>query len=841
MGLNFNASLTLPASSIEHAVSPSRYDISYYQSTLEAVQNINDKVTDLRISLYDIPNHEYVNEAAVLSTLFDKIIDMWNTVAFIVTDTSIRTKYIVNDAITYAMDQNPARIAWTDNGGIKSNIITDKNNLTSYAGIDRGYYPSMPVSTVNSNLYKMEFPHFKVLLFDDRSTFKDSDGNCIPHNIFESLDKVFSSNIDRDELNKLVSQLNRLSYRYISPCTRWEGLDGEYYDSFETYQEFIKKYYGSPFYTERVLITPDVLNMVIHNFDKYATILNDLKELEVYTVHSTANRMIELAQHVRHSIVNSAQSLDSYDMEYLIIVSSTVLNMVKNRCQSYLMDISIRCDVLRDCLYTDASVLDTISHVVNRKESTSVSISATKESSLEDYNISMFEFNEAYNLFRFQVALDSLNEDGNNTSTNATPAQNAPANNNSSSGKDSTSVNVKSGPKLSGNGGIDTILNNIKQMVQKWLMNANELFGIDKKWFNANQGALEDLGTDKRPFPHPEGQLNDWYNYDKTHRDILIKSNDIVFDSASEDLMNALESNDSFTAYIFNKVFHMQPDQNMKSASFQEKCKQAYSGGKSDKVKIGDVAKDKDGMLNYCKNYLSGDSGSIFKSIKKDVADMDKNRVQALKDLEAKKARITSNNNQSQNTNNNQQNQNNNSNNNNNAQSNSSNQSNNNSGEQQGAEIVRLADHIAQKNATTPQNNSAFTFDITNTLLSEANVDPNSIQKDNNATNQQPAGNNANGSNNNNNNSGNKDFTQLQTKINRFFTMMGNLLGARLTCSMQCYNQYKFVLKWALKNSTLSGSNSNNKDQKNNEQNKQENKPEEQKAKTTTKSSKKKK
>ena len=772
MGLNFNASLTLPASSIEHAVSPSRYDISYYQSTLEAVQNINDKVTDLRISLYDIPNHEYVNEAVALSTLFDKIIDMWNTVAFIVTDTSIRTKYIVNDVITYAMDQNPARIAWTDNGGIKSNIITDKNNLTSYAGIDRGYYPSMPVCIVNSNLYKMEFPHFKVLLFDDRSTFKDSDGNCIPHNIFESLDKVFSSNIDRDELNKLVSQLNRLSYRYISPCTRWEGLDGEYYDSFETYQEFIKKYYGSPFYTERVLITPDVLNMVIHNFDKYATILNDLKELEVYTVHSTANRMIELAQHVRHSIVNSAQSLDSYDMEYLIIVSSTVLNMVKNRCQSYLMDISIRCDVLRDCLYTDASVLDTISHVVNRKESTSVSISATKESSLEDYNISMFEFNEAYNLFRFQVALDSLNEDDNAQTSKTTSVQIKNSVNNITN----NATNI-----------IEKVINNIKQMVQKWMMNANQLFGIDKQWFDSNKGALDALGGPKRPFPNMNDDFTDWYNYDSSHIERLKNAGIAPFtwDSNNVDLMNALESNDAFEAYVFEKAFGpgVHPDQNMKSASFQEKCKQTYSGGKVDKIKVSAVADMKNDMLVYCRDFLNGDNGGLFKGIKADLATLDKDKSKAMQEIKQKERQNATQNNQPKQQNAQQQTQ-------------SQTTETKTSGTAQQTQTSNPQQGSAN-NATQKQ--EAFTFNITNSLLNEVGAPPTDNKANNND-------NGAQGSNDK------KKDSPLQTKANRYFTMLGNLLGARLTCAMQCYNQYKFVLKWALKNSSIV--NTNNTEQK---------------------------
>lgn len=292
------------------------------------------------------------------------------------------------------------------------------------------------------------------------------------------------------------------------------------------------------------------------------------------------------------------------------------------------------------------------------------------------------------------------------------------------------------------NNGTNNMGSKIKERISKTIAAITEM--VNKFLANINQL----MGVDKKwladnkdrimknDFPNAEGDFDDWYDY---KIDELRNSTNIPkFDTNNQELMNALNSDKEFEEFIISKRIVPDIPNSANDKSFKEKCKAAYMGDLIDKKSIKQVESIKSDMLEYCIDYAEGKNGKVYQSIQNQIKNID----------DSKKVIDNAINNDTQ------------------TQASSTASSNDN--------------NTNQSNNSSSTNESLYP-NIPDILGMKSSViyelkTPKIDKED------KPSSSN------------------MQEKGNRYISMCGVILGAKMTVSLKAYNDYKRVLRWAYGN-----------------------------------------
>lgn len=331
---------------------------------------------------------------------------------------------------------------------------------------------------------------------------------------------------------------------------------------------------------------------------------------------------------------------------------------------------------------------------------------------------------------------------------------------------------------------LDKLIALIVNMFSKFAMSVNQFAKIDQTWFNNNSAKIKDPNF---KFPQQDGNIDDWIPY---NTDLISKKIEVdKFDIANADIMAKLESNDTFAAHILSKISggNTTPQNSNgdgENGSFAAKCKAIYEGGDKQSIKVSEVQKNKDTYLNYCIDYMQGEQGGLFKSIIEDTKTLDESKKTALRELKDKEkaAEQAKKEQEAQKQQDKQQN----------SQSGSTTTVGQSSTPSPNSDAPIASQGAVKNEASTEE----YGFNLARTLGINENSIIYELTMPKNPTSD------ASGNNSQAGESGNQDnneFKVLKEKCTRYFNMMGNAVGARMSASIQCYKQYRSIFKWAVK------------------------------------------
>lgn len=330
---------------------------------------------------------------------------------------------------------------------------------------------------------------------------------------------------------------------------------------------------------------------------------------------------------------------------------------------------------------------------------------------------------------------------------------------------------------------IDQLIQMVVQMFKRFVVSIQKLGIRDKKWFEENAKTI--LAADFK-FPNQDLEIGKWYSY---NIDLISKSSNVpVFDTTNTEIMNALADDDAFAKYIFTKLGTSETaikSDDAKNGNFAKKCEAVFAdGGEEKTIKISEVQGDKDKMFKYCQDYIEGEGGSIYKAISQESKVLDESKKTVMRAIKTHQTSTSQNNQQDT-----QQN----------AEQKTATTQTDTQKATTGASTQQTASNNANAQASSASTQTAAKessdIDIAkifgireNPFLLEIDL-PNTGKADKSAV-------------DNNISAGGGDdenkLKELRVKANRFFTMYGNLLGAKMTSSMKCYKQYMQLFKWAL-------------------------------------------
>lgn len=329
---------------------------------------------------------------------------------------------------------------------------------------------------------------------------------------------------------------------------------------------------------------------------------------------------------------------------------------------------------------------------------------------------------------------------------------------------------------------LDRLVGLIVNMFSKFSISVNQFVKLDQKWFNDNNAKLKDPNF---KFPEPDGNIDDWIPY---NTDLISKKIEVdKFDTANADIMGKLESNETFAAHIISKIggtTSTNTNQQDGNGAFAARCKAIYEGGDKQSIKVSEVQKNKDTYLNYCIGYMQGENGGLFKSIIEDTKTLDESKKTALRELKDKEeaAAQAKKDQEAQKATNDQQ---------------TSSQSNNNKSTTVGQSSTPSPNSDASIASQGAAKNEASTEEYGFNLARALGINENSIIYE--LTMPKVSNSDTSGEGNDGSKAEDNEFKVLKEKCTRYFTMMGNAVGARMSASIQCYKQYRSLLKWAVK------------------------------------------
>lgn len=283
----------------------------------------------------------------------------------------------------------------------------------------------------------------------------------------------------------------------------------------------------------------------------------------------------------------------------------------------------------------------------------------------------------------------------------------------------------------------------IKERINKTIAAITEM--VNKFLANLNQlmGADKKWLDDnkdkimKNDFPNAEGDFDDWYDY---KIDELRNSTNIPkFDTNNQELMNALNSDKEFEEFIISKRIVPDIPNSANDKSFKEKCKAAYMGDLIDKKSIKQVESIKSDMLEYCIDYAEGKNGKVYQSIQNQIKNIDDSKKIIDNAVNSDIQSQTSSVASSSNDNN-------------------ANQSNNSDSTNESL-YPNIPGILGMK--------SSIIYELKTPKIDKED---------------KPSSSN------------------MQEKGNRYISMCGVILGAKMTVSLKAYNDYKRVLRWAYGN-----------------------------------------
>ena len=297
---------------------------------------------------------------------------------------------------------------------------------------------------------------------------------------------------------------------------------------------------------------------------------------------------------------------------------------------------------------------------------------------------------------------------------------------------------------------------NLKNMWNKFLEKVKQF--TERPWLQNNKDALLKL-----QLPKSNEGLEDWttFNTDLIKQKLQLP----VFDPNNSQLMNDLESDDTFSKVVYKAIGGNFESKIDSDASYIDHCKGLYgikeNDGKIGLDKVQPMIKD---MVEYCEQFLSDGSNSITASIRNDMQQLDRSKKIIEQAIKEEKKNISDPN----------------------------------------KKTTTTTSTATQQQAKQDQQQSSGNDNKVDESFSAAAIFgligvnevkmPNDVKStsDTEKTDQKQAVKNA--------NDGTVDtMNKIDEKAMRYFRMVGNAIGARMTQSVACYRQYISVLKWAHK------------------------------------------
>ncbi len=753
MGVNINSSFLLSnANSKFHIpVYESNFIESYYLPSLSIINEMNDSIRSAHLELYKLSDIEFLDEGTLMQDFMSKINDIITTI--------IKTIKKIKDVMISNINKMLAKAR---------SVNLNPENLKETEKYINSYYDKELFIKLNifSNTLKDELINANIPSPD--YIFSDKDYEGILNTVNDTMNNNYHMTDDQIK-DYLETYKNRLTKERIDRRQQFIGvksIDSDDLIDFVSYKEQLQNnYIGAK--TETV-VTRDIAIKSIENLLNYKNVIADLNNVKstIEKRYSALSRRIEIfRKDLLESIKNptakfSASDKDGATVDELrekqlhvvmiakqaIVMSNTINAILQDHLTAYMVKL--------ECLYKmndqDVYIMNSVVNAVKKSlgvKMESADLFIERMQTEDEMNDALTRFCEGCFVLRELQSEQQLRSYV--YGQILTEAE------------DGDKKNV-----------VERIVNMIVEMFKKFMLSLNKLVGTDKKWLEQNATTIK---SSDFKFPAQDQNMEKWIPF---REDLLSKPFNVpAFDMNNSQLMDTLVSDEEFAKFIYSKIGASEADikdEDAKNGSFAVKCKAIFSGGKEQDVKISSLQTDKDKFFEYCNNYLQGENGGIYKSIVSDTKALDqskKNVERALKSYKPAQADNTSSNNSTSSTQ---------------ASTNGTSETNDNNSEQ---------------NSTETKNESfGFGFDIAGAfgLMENANIlieaqAPNVAKTD--AENLKGSIGAAGGNND-------EGLTNLKEKSGRFFTMLGNALGAKMTVSMQCYNQYMYLFKWALKSQT---------------------------------------
>ena len=751
MGVNVNSSFLVHGANSQFHIPlyESNFIESYYLPSLNIINEMNDEMRNLHLELYKTEEMEFVNEANLLKTLSDRINAIFSGIL-----AAIKR---VKEAILNAIDRFLSK-------GKKTTVNNDTiKDVRKYIN---DYYDNDLYITLNvySNSLKEELTNANIPSTDLIFSNKDFDHvlDMVNNQMHNSL------GLTEDQIKKCLQEFGeKMKQERISRRQQFIGvkaIDPSDLVDFVKYKNQLTNYYIGAKSDRK--ITRAIVVDSLDNAERYPSYIKKIGEVksDVEKKYNALSKRVETFRNdVNEALKNPSKKINGEDAQadpdeilkkerhitiiaqQAIVLSNTISEMLQDHLTAYMVKL--------ECLHTmrdqDKYIIDRVVDAIKTKtgiknENSYIVLRKDLEDEMED---ALTKFCEGCFLLKEYQSEQYI--------------------------RSYVCENVFLEADENKQNAVQRIVNMIVTMFQKFMTSLNQLIGKDKKWYEANEKVIK--ASDFK-FPAQNEELGEWKPF---RTDLIQKEIDVPdFDMNNKQLMESLATDETFAKFIYTKIGATEADikdEDAKNGSFANKCRAIYNGGKEQTIKVSEIQPKKDEFFDYCKNYLQGENGGIYNSIKKDTENLDrskKNVERALKNYKPQQ----STNNQQQSTNNQQQ----------------TNQ--NSSGDaKQGQSGQGGTDNKQETNAS-------FTFDVANmfglsegySILSELTTPKVSdVDKENMKQQISAAGGDT-----------SDGLKELNEKANRFFTMMGNALGAKMTASMQCYKQYNSLFKWALKAST---------------------------------------
>lgn len=753
MGVNINSSFLLSnANSKFHIpVYESNFIESYYLPSLSIINEMNDSIRSAHLELYKLSDVEFLDEGTLMQDFMSKINDIITTI--------IKTIKKIKDVMISNINKMLAKAR---------SVNLNQENLKDLEKYINSYYDKELFIKLNiySNTLKDELINANIPSPD--YIFSDKDYERILNTVNDTMNNTYHMTEDQIK-DYLETYKNRLTKERIDRRQQYIGvksIDSDDLIDFVTYKEQLQNnYIGAK--TETV-ITRDIAVKSIDNLLNYKNVITDLNNVKstIEKRYSALSRRVEIfRKDLLESIKNPITKFSASDKDgattddirekqlhvvmiakQAIVMSNTINAILQDHLMAYMVKLECLYKMNDQDVYIMNSVVNTVKKSLGVKVE-SADLFMERMQTEDELNDSLTKFCEGcFVLKELQSEQHLRSYVYEQVFTEA---------------DDVEKKNV-----------VERIVNMIVEMLKKFMLSLNKLIGTDKKWLEQNAATLKSADF---KFPAQDQNMEKWIPF---REDLLSKPFNIpAFDMNNTQLMDNLASDEEFAKFIYSKIGASEADikdEDAKNGSFAVKCKAIFSGGKEQDVKISSLQPDKDKFLEYCNNYLQGENGGIYKSIVTDTKSLDQSKKNVERALKSYKPAQTTND----------------------ASSNTTSSTQSSTSASSGT-----SQNASEQNTAESKNESfGFGFDIAGAfgLMENANIlmeaqAPNVEKTDSeNLKNSIGAA------------GGNSDegLTSLKEKSGRFFTMLGNALGAKMTVSMQCYNQYMYLFKWALKSQT---------------------------------------
>lgn len=517
---------------------------------------------------------------------------------------------------------------------------------------------------------------------------------------------------------------------------------------------------------------------------KYSSITTDLQKL----MRETEDRVKNPMKYAMKNNINGPVSSQTY-IESIARFAGSIYNVILGALNDHLLAYTIKMEILVEKENTDQFIIDRINGLIDQK------LALNQQPSNESAPVIIDMDNEYYELCK--EADETLNEfcrgclllrqEQSDYELHQYLYENVLM---EADGQDKVGFSKR----------IEQLIEFVVNMFNRFKTSLDALITRDKKWIEQNEKIIT---NNNFQFPNQNEKIGEWVDYDVNE---FTKSSNIpVFDMTNKELITALESEESFSKYIFTKMGKSESsisNEEAKNGSFSKKCEALFSsGGQQKEVLISQLQSKKNEMFTYCKGYMGGEEGSVYKNIVKESSVLDASKKNVLRTLKTHET-----NGQQQKTEQNKTN----------TQTQQTSSTSTNKGTPENQQNANTQNTQSSSTSAQTKTNEDFNFDLAsilgiceNSLLMELQM-PQTEKVDRAAIDQNISA--AGGDD--------KDtLKDLRNKANRFFTMYGNMLGAKMSCSMKCYKQYMQLFKWSLKASdNRSQTNSDNLNNDNTEQ-----------------------